>query len=140
MSGDAVMVVIARQRRARLGIDMSPLIDCVFQLLIFFMLSSNLLTPMIQLTLPQAATADETEPDEIIVAVDGNGSFYLNDRRIRVEELQAELQPLVLRSRHKVVTFRGDQKMPFELFIRAVDAARASGAVHINIAHRLGEP
>jgi biopolymer transport protein ExbD len=119
---------------------MSPLIDCVFQLLIFFMLSSSLLTPMIQLSLPQARTADEVGPPDIIVAVDKNGTFHLNRKRVALEDLESELRPLVAQSRRKAVTFRGDARMPFELFLKAVDAARLSGALHVDVAHGGSEP
>ena len=58
---------IPRRRRARVNIEMSPLIDCIFQLLIFFMLSSTFLTPSIRLTLPQAGGASRPESDPIMV-------------------------------------------------------------------------
>ncbi|MBT7254786.1 MAG: biopolymer transporter ExbD, partial [Planctomycetaceae bacterium] len=48
------MKPIQRQRRPGLRMELSPLIDCIFQLLIFFMLSSTFLTPSIKLTLPTA--------------------------------------------------------------------------------------
>lgn len=126
---------IARQRRPPMGIDMSPLIDCVFQLLIFFMLSSSFLTPMIQLALPQATTEDPPETQEVLLTVDENGNFYLNTRPIAADDLKAQLEPLIAQSPHKVVTFRGDERMRYEWFVRALDAARSSGAVDFNIAH-----
>lgn len=128
---------IARQRRAPVGIDMSPLIDCVFQLLIFFMLSSSFMTPMIQLKLPQAATGEKPETQEIVLTVDEEGRWYLNTKLLSTEDLKPQLQAAISQSKHKVVTFRGDEKMRYEQFIRALDTARACGAVHINIAHRV---
>jgi biopolymer transport protein ExbD len=129
-------VQIARQRRAPVGIDMSPLIDCVFQLLIFFMLSSSFLTPMVQLKLPQAGTHDVAESQEIQVTVDEAGTMFVNTQIVAPEHLRDELAPLLARSRHKVITFRGDEKMQYENFVRVLDAARAAGAVNVNIAHR----
>ncbi|MCS6849594.1 MAG: biopolymer transporter ExbD [Gemmataceae bacterium] len=130
------MMRIVRRRRPPIGIDMSPLIDCVFQLLIFFMLSSSLLTPTIPLSLPQAATGEPPDDQEVLVTVDDQGRFFVNTHPIDPAQLVERLKPLVARSKSKAVTFRGDEKMPYELFIRAIDAARASGAVHVNIAHR----
>lgn len=128
---------IARQKRCAVGIDMSPLIDCVFQLLIFFMLSSSFMTPMIQLKLPQATTGEHPETQEIVVTVDQEGRWYVNTAQVHGDELKAHLQPLIAQSRHKAVTFRGDENMRYEMFIKAMDVARSSGAVHINIAHRI---
>lgn len=127
---------IARQRRAVAGIDMSPLIDCVFQLLIFFMLSSSFLTPMVQLRLPKAATTDAPEMQEILVTINEAGNIYVNTRLVGSDQLQAELAPLLARSKSKVITFQGDEKMHYEWFVKVLDAARASGAANINIAHR----
>lgn len=128
---------IPRQKRAPVGIDMSPLIDCVFQLLIFFMLSSSFLTPMIQISLPQASTGDKMETQDILLTVDDQGHWFVNTRPVPAEDLKAHLQPLIAQSKHKVVTFRGDEKMRYEVFVKALDTARACGAVHVNIAHRI---
>lgn len=130
---------IVRQRRPSMGLDMSPLIDCVFQLLIFFLLSSSFLTPMMQLSLPEAATRDENPAEEIVVSVDESGKILVNATPVALEHLREHLAPLVARSKHKAVTFRGDEKMKYEWFVKALDAARASGAAHVHIAHR-GQP
>jgi len=118
------------------GIDMSPLIDCVFQLLIFFMLSSSMLTPMIQLTLPRAASGAPADPNQIIVTVNEAGTIFVNTQPVAPEQLQAELTPLLARAAQKVVTFRGDEKTHFQHFVRVLDAARAAGAVNVHIAHQ----
>lgn len=127
---------ISRQRRPPVGIDMSPLIDCVFQLLIFFMLSSSMLTPMIQLSLPKAASGAPADPTQIIVTVDETGAVFLNTQRVPIDRLQAELAPLLARSPQKVVTFRGDEKAQFQHFVRVLDAARSAGAANVHIAHQ----
>jgi biopolymer transport protein ExbD len=127
---------ITRQRRPPLGIDMSPLIDCVFQLLIFFMLSSSFLTPMIQLQLPQAATSDAAERQEILVTLDEKGDCFLNTRPVALDQLATELRPLLNQSKVKAVTLRGDERMRYESFIKALDAIRSAGAANVNIAHR----
>jgi biopolymer transport protein ExbD len=119
-----------------MGIDMSPMIDCVFQLLIFFMLSSSFLTPAIHLALPNASVTDQTEAPEISVTVTALGEYYVNSEKVAANELEARLRPLIASSKTKIVTFRGDQNMRYQAFIDALDAARASGAVHLNIAHQ----
>jgi biopolymer transport protein ExbD len=127
---------ITRQRRPPSGIDMSPLIDCVFQLLIFFMLSSSFLTPMIQLQLPQAATSDPGERQDILVTLDDQGKCFLNTRPVALENLAAELKLVLAQSKQKTVTLRGDERMRYEAFIKALDAIRSTGVNNVNIAHR----
>ena len=56
-----------RPKRISLGLDMAPLIDIVFLLLIFFMLSSSFLNPALKLDLPQAVKHDTNEPQQVVV-------------------------------------------------------------------------
>ena len=107
---------------------MSPLIDCIFQLLIFFMLSSTFLTPSIRLTLPQAGGAARPESDPIMVTLDAKSNVFVNKEPTSLDQLSSALKPLIDASEKKVVTIRGDEKMPYELFVRALDAGKGSGA------------
>ena len=126
---------IPRQRRPLLSIELSPLIDCVFLLLIFFMLSSTMLAPAIDLDLPDAAIASDVQSPEMVVTVDRRGRVLLNGRELRMGELSERLAPLVSGSRRKVVTYRGDARSDHATFVRVLEAARAAGAKHVDVAH-----
>ena len=67
--------------------------------------------------------------------MDEQGNYYVNSKPVPADQLEAILKPRIAQARDKVVTFRGDQKIPYQLFVRALDAARASGAVHLDIVH-----
>ena len=116
--------------------ELSPLIDCIFQLLIFFMLSSTFLTPAIQLTLPSATAGTSQNELEIIITLSEKGDVYLNNTKTSLISLQAELQRMLGETDHKSVTIRGDQKMPYSTFLDTLDIAKRSGAVTVNIAHQ----
>lgn len=131
---------IARPRRPSIALDMTPMIDCVFQLLIFFMLSSSFLTPALDLTLPEATTEDLPEQQEVIVSIAADGAVYVNQDRITLDALAARLTPLVAASETKTVTIRGDEQMKYELFVKALAAAESAGAAHVNVAHEAGSP
>ena len=126
---------IVRQRKPQMRMEMSPLIDCIFQLLIFFMLSSTFLTPSIPLTLPTAEAGGTPQGQHIIITLDAEGQVYLNKQQSSFEQLEVELRALLLESESRVVTIRADQQMTYQHFIRALDIARSSGAEHVNIAH-----
>ena len=114
---------------------MSPLIDCIFQLLIFFMLSSTFLTPAIKLSLP-TATADASQQNpELLITLDSTGQVYLNTKLVAMSELSSVLQQRLAESKEKVVTIRGDKGMQYEYFVTALDAAKRAGAIHVNISH-----
>lgn len=128
---------VVRQKRVSMAMDMSPLIDCVFQLLIFFMLSSTFLTPAIGLSLPQASTEEAADPMELVVTITAAGELYLNKNRVSLESLTGELRLLLATSKHKVVTFRGDKDLRYELFVDALEAAKKAGAESFDIAHEV---
>ncbi len=115
--------------------EMTPLIDCVFLLLIFFMLSSSFLTPSIQLTLPVASAEAKAEQPPVMVTLSGNGEIYVNREKANFDTLTSKLREALEDCDKKVVTIRGDKEMKYDYFVRALDAAKASGAVHVNIAH-----
>lgn len=131
---------ITRQRRPVTAMDMSPMIDCVFQLLIFFMLSSTFLTPALKLTLPTAANDDPAESPEIMVTIGGDGEVYLNNRKLTLDQLPGELTTIVAASKKKVVTIRGDEKMRYEYFVKALDAATQANAENVLVQHQTHLP
>jgi biopolymer transport protein ExbD len=126
---------IPRQRRSAIRMEMSPLIDCIFLLLIFFMLSSTFLTPAIKLTLPSASTAQAAENQHILVTLDAGGDVYVNTEQVALEDLQIRLGELLEGRKEKIVTLRGDKDMRYEHFVKALDAAKSCGAVHVNVSH-----
>lgn len=131
---------IPRPNRRTIGIDMTPMIDCVFQLLIFFMLSSSMLAPPLTIQLPKAsAVAGAVKPPAVVISVDKDGRFLVNSEVVPPTELEAKLRPILAEAKEKVVYFRGDANMDYKHFVRAVDAARAVGAVGVDIAYEPAE-
>ena len=129
---------IARQRKPSIRIEMSPLIDCIFLLLIFFLLSSTFLTPKIQLALPKAGSAaSSSEIDLIMVTVDADGQAYLNSQSTAWEELDNLLIARLREADRQVVTLRCDESTPHRYFVRALEIAKSSGATHVNVAHEV---
>jgi biopolymer transport protein ExbD len=130
------MKPIQRQRRPGLRMELSPLIDCIFQLLIFFMLSSTFLTPSIKLTLPTAEAGSVSTIDKIMVTLSSDDTIYLNKQQVTFETLGPEIRRLLKDSDEKVITIRGDSNINFSTFVRALDIAKNNGAVNVNIAHQ----
>ena len=130
------MKSIQRQRRPSIRMELSPLIDCIFQLLIFFMLSSTFLTPAIKLTLPSATAGTSQNDLEIIITLNKAGDVYLNNTQVSLISLEAKLKEMLETAEHKSVTIRGDQDMSYATFLDALDIAKRSGAEHVNIAHQ----
>jgi len=124
-----------RPRKPSLGLDMAPMIDIVFQLLIFFMLSSSFLNPSLKLTLPKAVQQDFQEPEKIVVSADKTGNIYVNTQKVPKDELKARLENRFAKDSKKAVHLRGDGEMPYKFFVEIMDIARQAGAHQINIVH-----
>lgn len=125
-----------RPKRVSLSLDMAPLIDVVFQLLIFFMLSSSFFNPALKLNLPKAVEQDRREPERIVVSVSRSGDISVNSNSISITELKAHLEKELFSDREKAIHLKGDGEMPYRLFVQVMDLARQAGARHINIVHK----
>ncbi|MBU3665772.1 MAG: biopolymer transporter ExbD [Chthoniobacterales bacterium] len=124
-----------RPKRASAGLDMAPLIDVVFLLLIFFMLTSSFLQPTIPLALPKAAASEDPPPAPVFVSVDANGAVYINQDAVPRDNFAAALGSLLAGREDRTVNFRGDRAMPYEIFVGLMDEARQAGATRFNIVH-----
>ena len=83
-----MMTLRRRRLQRRTTVDMVPMIDVVFQLVIFFMVSSTFkITPAIGLTLPDSATAVPTEMTRLIVTVHSQDVIYLNEQKLDLNGL-----------------------------------------------------
>ena len=124
-----------RPKRVSAGLDMAPLIDVVFLLLIFFMLTSSFLQPSIPLALPKAAAAEDPPRAPVFVSVDAGGAVYLNQDAVARENFGPALGALLAGREDRTVNFRGDRAMPYEIFVGLMDEARQVGATQFNIVH-----
>ncbi len=112
-------------------IDLTPLIDVVFMLLLFFILAATFSTPVLQVTLPEAGTARQVEndPARLVLAIDAEGRLHYRDAPIGVEEVPglAESGP------EGPVELRVDRAAPFDAFVEVMDRLRACGRSNVFI-------
>ena len=96
------MLDLFPSRRKRFQIDMAPLIDVVFLLLIFFMLTFAIQGQGLAISLPEGEETEKIEKD-IIVIIDRNNKIYLNGRQSEVDSLGTALREDLLRRSDKMV-------------------------------------
>ena len=120
----------ASGRRKRPAINITSLIDVMFLLLIFFMVSSTFRDSLgIDITLPVAQTGDE-QPQatyEISVKSSGEIRFGASETPIGPDELKSALQELYRNEPDAIVVLRADEAAPFQAVITVLDTARALG-------------
>jgi len=119
---------------------MTPLIDVVFLLLIFFMVTTSFPNQQLNLQLPTAGTSEpqEQQKDNIFsLALYADGRIQLDDREIRdAEELKAQLQQLLENHPQPALLIRAEQQTPHQQLVMALDTARQLGIQQLRIATR----
>ncbi len=115
--------------------NMTPLIDIVFLLLIFFMLTSHFVRDeVINIDLPEADSGKALDkPQQVEVVIDKNGQFSIDNQIVPLTSLQSVLQEKLSAQEEKVVRIRGDENVDLGVAIEAFDAARKAGAVGVDI-------
>lgn len=116
-------------------IDMTPVVDTIFNLLIFFALSMNFLAnPGITVDLPDARAPQVAPRDgDIRVAVTPAGEIRLNGAPVTLQALGARLRELAGESRDPQVLIRADRLVPHGLVVAVMDAARSAGLTRLAI-------
>ena len=111
---------------------MAPLIDVVFLLLIFFMLTFAIQGQGLAISLPEGEEAEKVDKD-IIVKIDRNNKLYLNDKTIQIDALGVALSQDLEKRSDKLVVIDSAPKVKYELFARVLDVSREAGAENFSI-------
>lgn len=114
-------------------IDIAPLVDVIFQLLIFFMLTSSFIVPSgIRINLPKAVTSEmvKTKASEIVVS--GENVIYIDGRVVKIHELKSILKELARRNQPLLI--KSDRHAQLGRVVEIWDMARDLGISQVNIA------
>ena len=126
------------QRRRRPSINITPLIDVMFLLLIFFMVSSTFRDQTgIDITLPEAQTGAQQERAQYTITVTADEVLLFEDDTITQDELKQILGDLVREEPDAVVTLSADEASPWQAVVRVIDTAREVGSTQLIIPTRL---
>ena len=120
-------------------INLTPLIDVVFLLLIFFMVSTTFdRHAKLKVQLPEAnASAQQQTEDPVVLSIDAKGKYYINDRQVvntQLDTLKAALQKTVQGNTNVTLLLRADGRTPHQSVVRAMDAAAQLGLTKLSIA------
>lgn len=116
------------------AVDISPLIDCVFILLIFFIVTTTFVEETgVEVDKPQAASSVQLEKTSIMIAITANGEIVYGGNEIGI----SGIRPLVKRMMQKEevpVIIQADQNVLSGLMVRVIDEAKLAGAMKVSIA------
>ena len=126
-----------RRQTAQLdtSIDIGPLIDIVFILLIFFMVTTTFVKDMtLELERPSASSSTMASSKAIRLFIDKAGDIYLDGEPIRVWLIQSKLRDLLSTSTQKSILVVIDEGVPSGKLVEVVDQARLAGATSVGVA------
>ncbi len=128
------MKLVGRQR-AQVQVDLTPLVDVVFILLVFVMLAASFARqPAVAVALPQAGGAAPTTGQALVITIEQDGRLWLEGTQVKAEAL-----PALLAARHaqyQALTVRADGEVALARAVHVLDAARAAGFEKLAIATR----
>lgn len=130
-----------KERRDEINLDITPLIDVVFLLLIFFMVSTTFEHDSeINITLPTSSKeVTAAKPDAVNVGLDASGNVYINDRSLvnaQLETIMTALSEALVGLNEPPVIISADADATHQSVVRVMDAARQLGLVKITFATR----
>ena len=128
------MLNLSQTNVKRYGIDMTPLIDVVFLLLIFFMLTFAIQGQGLTISLPQGAETEQKNAEkDLIVKINQDNSLRLNDKHIMIDSLRDALEELVRSRSNKLVIIDSGPRVKYGLFAQVLDISREAGAENFSI-------
>jgi biopolymer transport protein ExbD len=129
---------VRRERRRREDdseINLTPMLDVVFIMLIFFIVTASFVKESgIDVNRPEAVTAERKERGNILVAISAQGDIWLDKRRIDARALRANIEKLHAENPQGAVVILADKESRNGLLVQVMDAARAAGVSEVSIA------
>lgn len=130
---------LRHERREEPDINLTPLIDVVFLLLIFFMVSTTFERETeISIELPEASGAlIQTEHKVVEIGIDDKGRYFINKQEVintQLETLKSAIQKAAGDDAEPQIILSADRNTPHQSVIRAMDAASQLGFVHLTFA------
>ena len=117
-------------------INILPMIDVIFAILVFFIVSSLYLTRSegLPVNLPRASTAEVQKTQQITVSLDEQGKLTVNSKPAEIEQLKAEIERLIAAESDTTVIINADRTVEHGLVVEVIDRVRQIPQVQLAIA------
>jgi len=122
------------EQQASHHIDMSPLLDVVFILLIFFIVTTVFVRESgVDVDKPQSVSASRLEQQVIFLAITDNQQVYFDGSQIGIAGVRSSVEQM-LKQQQRPVVIQADKTVPTELLVQVIDEAKLAGAAQVNLA------
>lgn len=119
----------------------SPMIDLIFLLLAFFIISTMYMTEVrtISIELPNAESAEVVHKSSSLVSVKKDGTYWLDEKKMPLERLVEEVKARSRANPGYSVVIRGEKEARYNDVIRVLDSCKSAGLTHFGLAAGQGE-
>ena len=126
---------LPRKKQKDMGIDMGPLMDIVFILLIFFVVTSSFTRETgVDVTKPQAQSASQLEKENLLIAITREGTIHINERQVDLASLQDILKQSLAKTPDREAVIIADKDSETGVLVQVIDACNLSGVKKVSIA------
>jgi biopolymer transport protein ExbD len=117
------------------AIDLTPMLDVVFIMLIFFIVTASFIKEAgIDVNRPDAPTSERVEDANILIAISANDEIWIDRRLIDPRAVRANIERLHAENPKGSVVIQADKKSTNEMLVVVMDAARSAGVYNVSIA------
>jgi len=117
------------------GIDLTPMLDVIFIMLIFFIVTTTFVRESgIKINRPAAKTAVQQDQANILVAISPEGEIWVDKKRVDIRSLRAVIQKLKSENPEAAVIVQADRDARAGLMVQAMDQARLAGVRDVSVA------
>jgi biopolymer transport protein ExbD len=127
------MIQLTNLNKNRFKLDMAPLIDVVFLLLIFFMLTFAVQGQGMDISLPENQSGETKAEQSLTIKIEFDNSIRVNKQIIGIENLHSNLEKKLKEKNEKLVVIEADVKTNYDFFAKVLDIARQAGAKDFSI-------
>lgn len=121
------------------GIDLTPMLDVVFIMLIFFIVTTSFVKESgIEVSRPSAASAQKKERASILIAVNSNGDIWIDKRRVDVRSVRANVERLHAESPEGTVVIQADKGSKTGTLVQVMDQVKLAGVDNISLSATQG--
>ncbi len=126
----------SRQTEENTGeIDLTPMLDVVFIMLIFFIVTASFIKEAgIDVNKPEAVTASKVENQNILVAISANNDIWIDKRQVEPRAVRAVIERMHTENPKGAVVIQADGKSTAEMFAIVTDASREAGVADVSLA------
>ena len=121
-------------------VNLTPMLDVVFIMLIFFIVTASFVKEAgIEISRPNASTAERKEKGNILVAITDSGQIWIDRRQVDPRALRANIERMHAENPNGAVVIQADKKSTNDLLVQVMDAARLAGVESVSIAAEVVE-